>query len=894
MDSNNKKLMQAMCSLHEDDFTKKILLPLFEAKGYDRVCFNGGQNEKGKDLLAIEYHKITGEPLATFIQSKKVGKLTASKTAPELNRLIFQLTQCSNGKIIDPNGSPLKAQYVVLASPDEMPQRIMVELEEAGVFNSVIPTIIYDGPKVLKDIEKFKPELFNLLTNFEDLITEKERNPANLELLSALKSTTSKDAEKFYSDLSFFVGSIDSNILLHQTFSFKYFQLHVNAENWETYKDEVDKFESTHNIQAIRLTVVETERLYSTQLVKYNSTVNQKYIKRLDEIETSKDSLGAELSNSLKTFNEGLYSDNEITKKLKRVELTGWKNVHSELVSESESIKNTELDINDLNIDDLQGSSAFKTTTKSCIDLINRVRKLQDQLDNLKPKIIPAPKYNLKLNSIAIIEKLNQYQKEYIDDIQKFNQQQQNQTLLKRFLQRTEKSLSLISALSSSKSLLFSSFEMHASEQKQDRVSLSPHDVFETGNDIAIYGGAGVGKTTTLEAYDRLYTPISTKLKIYVRLNSIVNKLDRIETLQNDLHNGSAEFLIKLILLSKNIPTAIENVCEFKKCIKKPGTIIIDGLDEAYNTIPSILRSIELFKKDYPNIQFLVSSRDCVSYLQDINFLGITLLPFTEKQLENFIRAYLDDSNKAETLIRAIKDKALYKHLKTPLLATITCHLVDRGIDAPSTETEIYAERLRLLTGEYDNYKQIHRQNQTSDMLKKVAAKLAYIMHVKQVRQMGKSELLRDLVDELNNFYPKNILQSCIEELHNPCDILKYDNLDKTFSFGHFRFQEHLVSIELQSNREIPIVDYLSNDWWRGALCLYAQNNEFYSLIEDYWNRFGSLNKAKITLKAMAENTKCNVKQNTLLLIEDYIRSDLQDDTILPEMTMDYDDYMNY
>ena len=73
MDSNTKKLMQAMCSLHEDDFTKKILLPLFEAKGYDRVCFNGGQNKKGKDLLAIKYHKITEEPLATFISEIKLG-----------------------------------------------------------------------------------------------------------------------------------------------------------------------------------------------------------------------------------------------------------------------------------------------------------------------------------------------------------------------------------------------------------------------------------------------------------------------------------------------------------------------------------------------------------------------------------------------------------------------------------------------------------------------------------------------------------------------------------------------------------------------------------------------------------------------------------------------------
>ena len=179
-------------------------------------------------------------------------------------------------------------------------------------------------------------------------------------------------------------------------------------------------------------------------------------------------------------------------------------------------------------------------------------------------------------------------------------------------------------------------------------------------------------------------------------------------------------------------------------------------------------------------------------------------------------------------------------------------------------------------------------------MLKKVAAKSAYIMHGKQVRQMAKKDILKDLVEELGSFYPKNILHSCLEELHNPCDILKYDNLDKTFSFGHFRFQEHLVSVELQSNREIPIIDYLSNDWWRGALCLYAQNNEFYSLIEDYWNRYGSLSKAKITLTAMAENTKQNIKTNTLSLIDDYIRSDLQDDSILPEIAMGYDEYMDY
>ena len=52
--------------------------------------------------------------------------------------------------------------------------------------------------------------------------------------------------------------------------------------------------------------------------------------------------------------------------------------------------------------------------------------------------------------------------------------------------------------------------------------------------------------------------------------------------------------------------------------------------------------------------------------------------------------------------------KNLFEHIKTPLLATITCSLIEKGINAPSTENEIYSERLRLLTGEYDLHKNIH------------------------------------------------------------------------------------------------------------------------------------------------------------------------------------------
>lgn len=44
--------LKSLISMREDDFTKNILKPLFEAMGYERVDFNGGPYEKGKDLIA--------------------------------------------------------------------------------------------------------------------------------------------------------------------------------------------------------------------------------------------------------------------------------------------------------------------------------------------------------------------------------------------------------------------------------------------------------------------------------------------------------------------------------------------------------------------------------------------------------------------------------------------------------------------------------------------------------------------------------------------------------------------------------------------------------------------------------------------------------------------------
>ena len=67
--------------LHEDDFTKLVLLPLFKSMGYFDVHFNGGVVEEGKDLIAFKEGEF-GSYTVTVVQSKKVrekAKLSVKK-----------------------------------------------------------------------------------------------------------------------------------------------------------------------------------------------------------------------------------------------------------------------------------------------------------------------------------------------------------------------------------------------------------------------------------------------------------------------------------------------------------------------------------------------------------------------------------------------------------------------------------------------------------------------------------------------------------------------------------------------------------------------------------------------------------------------------------------------
>ncbi len=883
MESVNQKYIQALSSLREDDFTRDILKPLFEAMGYERVDFNGGPYERGRDLIAQRKLPPKKEMYVVYVQSKKIGNIQNSSTSSKFSELIHQLRQCCTGSLTNAQGENISPSEVYLACPEQIKNRL---LEDIGsqLYNMPVKVEIYDGPRIIADIKEFKPGLLGLLTNIEDKLTSNnDFGSSSEELLQALKSKWRPSLDDFYSDLSFFVGSFDSNQLLHLEMNFNDDQLNIAEEFWPETKNELEKLVDKYQFDFVEKNLKDVEALFRSQKKNYESHANVNLKKKCGSLEIKINDLIERIKSRIKSLAESINVEiNPLAKKLSDNELLDRQFVVDCLKSEAQQKSKIRENKSQTT------KSPFHKEANLIFSLLSEKNKLEEELFEALSKVVQKPYYNLKINQKSLAEKLAFYKKRYFKSVDKINKRQLNLLSIRKFLLETEITLSFVAKLKAKDFQLSRIITFNQNKSYQDRVSVSPHDIFSTGHDIAVYGGAGVGKTTTLIAYAESISDTNDSKLIYIPLNRLVDEFKKYINNVGDDVTYNKDLLVKIILLSKGLSPTNEYIEDAKKFLTGNLTLMLDGLDEVFNAMPGIIPAISEFKAKNPNSQLIVSSRDCVSYLDEIDFLGITLLPFTKDQLNCFIRGWLKNSDRAEHLIKSIESRELFEYIKTPLLATITCSLVEKGINAPSTENEIYSERLSLLTGEYDVHKNISRQNQSGKQLRKCAVKIAFYMHSKGVRSLQKSKMVKVLRSSFSSSYSDDLLSECLDELINPCNVIVIDTMTSTYNFGHFRFQEHLASEELKINRNIDLSELATNDWWRGALCLYSQDSDISYLIEDVYKRYGSLDKATISLNAMIDQSPMASRRGLRELLKQYEIADSLDALFLSDYSDDY------
>lgn len=885
VDNQKDKYFLAMQAYKEDDFTKEILVPLFKAMNYDRVEFHGGPSERGRDLIATA---ILPPPkrseYVVYVQAKKLNK-TKTLSHNDLSRLCRQLKQAKSKGFTRGDGERVKPDHVYMATPHKITQRFIEDLEDELFDDDYSGWLeLYDCVRILKDIEEFCPELLEKLEPFEEKIWNNKSEKStdrNHELLGALCSVRdSIDISKFYSDLSFFVGSIDSRVLV--TFKAQVTKPNLrftNKEQWNRLKLERNKIKDLVGLDIFKENIQLIEEKYETHHDQFVSKENK-------DNQASYDSSLAHLSSLLEDFETRAYLlleriDSEAKKQPSRNK--GILDVLSNRLKEiRSSIKNNIFSPEPFSFDYTTSnlSSEIEILIEKVIELIGNfstsIKNQQIYVKALKEEVIPEPFYNVVLNSSQLENEISSRVDDYRSCVNYLNSDDRpNMAEVRRLLDSVEVSLRFFECIYSDDSLVRSIISLQEVDNSPDRVSISAHDVFYTGKDVAIYGGAGVGKTTTLEMFFKSYEEsINGRKIIFCSLNRVVQSLSDLNIQKRYTKDTKSEYLDKVIfsivLLSYGLDVNKENVNRIKPYLYSGVVLVFDGLDEIVTEYPIVLDAMNNFKKTYTKTQWIISSRDCVSYLKEINFLGITLLPFTPEQLQNFIYGWFNNSPKGFKLWGEISGTKLHENLLTPLVATILCTLVEKGIKAPSNESEIYGERLSLLLGKYDANKKIRRQEQGSDELLVCAKALGWIMHSQSVRTIGFQEAVEKLKHKIGSRYTTELISNCLKELEDPCTVLVRDKVSGKLSFGHFRFQEHLASLELKDNRSIDLSTLIIRDWWRGAFSLYAQSlDDIESTIEELIRGDKLIaEEAFPTLYAMCGVLSPNKKRNMKSLLD--------------------------
>ncbi|MBU1309362.1 MAG: hypothetical protein KKE30_07515, partial [Gammaproteobacteria bacterium] len=289
-------------------------------------------------------------------------------------------------------------------------------------------------------------------------------------------------------------------------------------------------------------------------------------------------------------------------------------------------------------------------------------------------EIIPYPKFNIDLAVTDILNRFQWYKERYLYLSKRISEN------IGDFLKIAEESLSFIHLIAEESTLFHDNINVQYCESKKEIVELRPEQILNSGYDIAVYGAAGAGKTTTLsnfaiskakrEKNSVIYIPLNRVVEIYKKLcTSSKGKTTEEKSHEDLLVDDPDNAIFICILISKEILFNSKNLELVKLAITHEKTLIIDGLDEAYDAIPHILPSVNKFKKNH-RCQIIISSRDCVKYLNEIDFLGITLLPFTKAQLLSFVDKWFSDCERKIDLLEKIESSDLYKEISSPLLAT--------------------------------------------------------------------------------------------------------------------------------------------------------------------------------------------------------------------------------
>ncbi|MCL1041694.1 hypothetical protein L2712_08585 [Shewanella marisflavi] len=842
---NKRSLLGALEGMDENDFTKNIIKPIFQSLGYHWSQFNGGPYEEGVDHIALKKNELDDSFYVVCIQSKKIKSSEKTKPRGELSDIIHQLRQCLMNPQRLPNGNLQVANEAYLAIPGTINPRLRNEIFGQLKYCGHEVKLL-EGPKILDLLQKHAPEALEGLAGHPSFITENtDFLKGNIPLQEALFCKSEKNISDYYCDLEFFIGQKLERSLITNGFEKLEHSFECGEDELEWFgKADSDIFKLC-GIRFIEKPFCDIKESYVKAFEQYSSQENI-------NVKINFKSEGENLDNKISMFSERVMDAKyrrDITPAesefiLKTVD--GWR------------ARNVLTSVDEKYLVHIVGGKNLQS------DIFDSIKKYEAYLEC----VIERPVVEISLSQNFINNLLKDKASFHLECLSKIKSGVADQLVVYEFLNNAEELIKIQNIVFSNDSPIYNIVEHDDFVSIENRISFPPSLVLDSGKDIAIFGGAGFGKTTTLQSYAAKCHKIPNKKCVFIELSRYKNVFcDYFNVGKGEVIETDA--LIKCILRINGCDVSKENIDELRRMLQT-SPILLDGVDEIYGYVPNFIKAIKRFKLKNPKCQVIITSRDNAEYLSDIDFLGISLLPFNDEQLKRFIFGWCKNELLAKKLWRTIESKCIKDLVSNPLLATIASSLVEKGVELPNSEGALYKERLYLLTGKYDEFRKVNRQVTSPVILQDFAKEIAFIFHRYQVRTMQLKSLERIAVELLSKRYSSQAILTAIKELINPCNILLFDEIDGSVSFGHFRYQESLVAQLLSSKQYHELLDYLGLTFWRGAFSLLAEDVVVENILNEclrsdtFDESFCTTLKLMINVSPMSSN----IKQGSLELLE--------------------------
>lgn len=362
--------------------------------------------------------------------------------------------------------------------------------------------------------------------------------------------------------------------------------------------------------------------------------------------------------------------------------------------------------------------------------------------------------------------------------------------------------------------------------------SIKLENFFDFGNKIILIGGAGLGKSTTLNYlycnYEKLYDSVALKLKIDLK-----EYAEEIGEKKKGILWCIANEFIKRIRYSGQTIEQIQGIVADKlntgSCL-----IILDALDEIpTQTIRNTVRTeIETFTSIYYLNRFIISTREA-GYLKnrfDDTFLHIRINKFNFEQIKKYSRnwylSYYEEKNDFDEFWSKFyaesKRARCHNLISNPIILVLALVIFDFENSLPTRRIEFYQKCIDTFLTERENRKAVVK---LSDKTKSILAmnlsvpKIAFYKHNKISENVGykfnyqelKESIFNaiDVVDKLNWM---TAVDQFAEYLVERTELIQEID-DDTLDFAHKTFYEYFLAFYFSKMYENDEIVKLLYNW---------------------------------------------------------------------------------